>query len=169
MSNQIAGKTKNLMTEGSPSQKCEYQTEVPLSEPKQSEYEKTVGQITSEHTYWDYLAKTSVEKDLLKKIKKNKLGQLCIELYAESGCEGFWEEGDTFGSEVVYRVGYEIGHWYQDREEYERIYQRKIEKGFTPDPKERYPDKITPEDVYYAEMWVREAEMKLNLRHERYF
>lgn len=107
--------------------------------------------------YWDILAKTPEEKKLLSRIKRSKVGQLCIRLYAEQGCEGYWEEGDTFGSEVVYRVGYEIGHWYQDMEWY-------MEEGH-----KGYPDGITPREIKTAEKWVKDAERILKLRSEQYF
>lgn len=107
-------------------------------------------------TYWDILAKTDAEKKLLARLKRTKLGKLCIFLYAEPSDSGFWEKGDTFASEVLYRVGYEIGHWYQDLDDYK-------------DRPERYPDGITPRMIANAERWVREAERTLGTGRQEYF
>lgn len=104
-------------------------------------------------TYWDKLAKTNDEKTLLARLRRTKFGKLVERLYAEPGCEGYWEDGDTFASEVLYRVGYEIGHWYQDLEEYA--------------PK--YPDDITPKMIHNAEMWLKDAERILKVRERAYF
>lgn len=131
-------------------------------------YQKEMdGLVTHEHTYWDVLAKTKEEKQLLRRIRKNPLGKLCMSLYAEPGCGGYWEKGDTFGSEAVYRIGYEIGHWYQDLEEYEERFQR----AFLSDKRlpERYPDGITPKDIEKAEEWLHDAERILNIRDRTYF
>lgn len=105
-------------------------------------------------TYWDKLARTPEEKDLLKRLRCTKFGRVTEELYATKGCEGYWEEGDTFASEVIYRVGYEIGHWYQDYE-YE--------------PSRGYPDGLTPAMVKSAERWVRRAEEVLKTGRQVYW
>lgn len=118
--------------------------------------------MTREQTYWDKLAKTPEEKKLLARIRKNKLGQMCEHLYASAGCEGYWEEGDTFASEVLYRIGYEIGHWYQDLEWYMSDY----EEGFRKSP---YPDGITPASIHSAERWLSDAEKILKTGKQDYW
>lgn len=110
-------------------------------------------------TYWDILARTDAEKALLKRLRRTKLGRLCESLYADPCDSGFWEKGDTFASEVLYRVGYEIGHWYQDVEwmtERERL-------------EKRYPDGITPSQIGTAKRWVYEAEKVLGVKRQLYF
>ena len=101
-------------------------------------------------TFWDSLAKTKDEMKLLSRLRRTAMGKLCENLYNDYSWQ---EEGDTFGSEVVYRVGYEIGHWYQDLEEYYP----------------RYPDGITPAQIVSAKRWIQDAERILNLKERAYF
>lgn len=116
----------------------------------------------TEETYWDKLAKTPEEKNLLKRLRRTRLGRLTETLYATKGCEGYWDESDTFASEVLYRVGYEIGHWYQDLEEYRINY----DWGYS---EQRYPDNITPAMIRSAKKWVYDAERILHQPRQLYF
>ena len=104
-------------------------------------------------TYWDSLAKTVIEKRLLARLRRTAVGQLCEHLY--NGYE--WASDDpkenTFASEILYRVGYEIGHWYQDLDEYAP----------------RYPDNITPAQIRTAKRWVYDAEKQLGTGRQVYF
>lgn len=109
----------------------------------------------TEETYWDKLAKTPQEKDLLKKLRRTKLGKLCEFLYNDEDEWGAPE--DTFASEVVYRVGYEIGHWYQD-----------LNEGCM-SSNEKYPDGITPAQINTAKKWIYEAEKVLGTGRQMYF
>lgn len=120
-----------------------------------ADYEKEMCDLIEKRgcTYWDILAKTDDEKKLLARLKRTKLGQLCISLYATPTDSGYWEEGDTFASEVLYRVGYEIGHWYQDLDDYHHS----------------YPDNITPRMISYAKRWVKDAERILGTGRQEYF
>lgn len=116
---------------------------------------------TEKVSYWDYLAKTPVEKKLLARLRRTKIGWLCEHICDYNDWSRF-EKYDTFASEVVYRVGYEIGHWYQDLDEYEARYERNHKY-------ERYPDGITPSAIRTAEKWVRDAEDLLGTGRRTYF
>lgn len=113
-------------------------------------------------SYWDDLAKTPEEKDLLKRLRRLKLGKLCEFLYNDDDHRNEQEPTDTFASEVLYRVGYEIGHWYQDLEEYRINY----DWGYS---KQRYPDNITPAMIRSAKKWVYDAERILHQPRQLYF
>lgn len=128
---------------------------------KNDEYREKMCEIIKAQggTYWDILAKTDEERYLLQRLRRTKMGKLCESLYADPCDSGFWEDGDTFASEVLYRVGYEIGHWYQDvpwMTEDERA-------------RKRYPDGITPSNIYSAKQWVFKAEKMLGVKRQLYF
>lgn len=101
--------------------------------------------------YWDILCENDVQRKLLKRIRKNGLGKLTEMLYDDSG---FRYDDDDF-TEIIERIGYECGHYWQDFDDY-------ISKG-------RYPDDIHPLTVKAAERWVRDAEDALGLPHKVYF
>lgn len=108
--------------------------------------------MTRGQTHWDRLAITPEEKNLLKRLRRLKLGRLCEFLYNN---DDYAEDTDTFADEVLYRVGYEIGHWYQDLDEYRY-------RG-------RYPDDITPAMIRSAKQWVFDAERILHQPRQLYF
>ena len=82
--------------------------------------------------------------------------------FFDCACWSYCEDGDTFASEVVYRIGYEIGHWYQDLDEYESRY--RYDNKY-----ERYPDGITPAQIKTAQKWVNDAEIILGTGKLVYF
>lgn len=104
--------------------------------------------------YWDQLAKTDDEKALLKRLRRLKLGQLCEYLYIDFE----QEPGDTFASEVLYRVGYEVGHWYEDMKTDSVSYSNG-----------KYPDGITPAMIASAKRWVYDAERILKQPRQLYY
>lgn len=127
--------------------------EAPIQEVKKMEKEKV--------SFWDWLAKTPTEKKLLARLRRLEIGKLCEYVCGYNEWSRH-EEGDTFASEVVYRVGYEIGHWYQDLDEYEDRYESNNKY-------ERYPDGITPAEIRKAEKWVKDAEDLLGTGRRTYF
>lgn len=114
-----------------------------------------MSQKTKKDTFWDEITKTDTEKKLLARLRRMRVGQMCERRY--NGYE--WKSDDpsenTFVGEILYHVGYEIGLWYQDLEEYAS--------------KSRYPDDITPNQIKSAKQWVYDAEKLLGTGRQVYF
>ena len=104
-------------------------------------------------SYWDSLVKTDAQKELLARLRRTAMGRYCERLYNDYSwaSPNSWE--NTFEEEILYRVGYEIGHWYQDLEEYAP----------------NYPDNISPAQIKTAKKWVYDAERILGTGRQIYF
>ena len=101
--------------------------------------------------YWDTLCKDEVQKKLLSRIRKNKVGQMTELLY--DGTEYQYDDDDF--TEIISRIGYQCGLYWQDLDGY-------MSRG-------KYPDNIKPSSVRTAEKWVRDAEDALGIPHNVYF
>lgn len=62
--------------------------------------------------YWETLCKNKEELQLYKSLRRTKAGRFIEFLYGE----GYEDESDDF-TEIVHRVGYYIGNWYEYYEE----------------------------------------------------
>ncbi len=102
-------------------------------------------------THWDDICQTDAERKMLSRLRKTKLGQDIEQDYAGRGSEGYWQDDDDF-TEIIERVGYIIGLWYEALE-----------------CEHYYMDGLTPANIKTAERWVRDAEKVAGIPKGRYF